>query len=436
LYNPFQYISRRLGAQLLIVAVAALSCAFISHHLVANVAANWFFYDPRFDSYWRARSISALECFQDYVTEENLSMRQALSDIEWNRTHPEIILFTEPAVPYEENQDDDEGNNDVHHEEILCSDGIIYATSYSPGSIYFARWKAGGVIAGSVCFLAILFPYTVHMIRRIKNLYQQVLHSSHNGRSQPVCLRGNDELSELGKEIEYMRVSLLGLLEREAHMREDNEQLVASLSHDIRSPLTKLIGYLDILVYEKYTTPDEDRACLEKAAEKAKQLKALTDELFNRFVSNGRVAHESRVLVDGGELLNQVLYEQCSELEADGFLIDPLPAISRGYFLHVRVEDIRRTFDNIFSNLRKYANERIPIQIEVSETRTTISVRISNHTRPAPEHVQSHKIGLPTVRTLMEQNGGTVDIRNRGAAFSVCLSLPKIEQPSQKEPNR
>ncbi len=430
MYSPLHYISRRLGMQFLIVSVLALVCAFVSHYLVANVAANWFFYDPHFDSYWKAQSTSALECFQDYVTDEKLTIRQALSDTEWDRMHPEIVLFTEPAAFYNEEEENDGGAAESHHEEILCSDGVIYATSYAPGNSYFARWQAGGVIAGSICFLLILFPYTVHIIRRIKKLYQQVLQSAHNGRGQPVTLRGNDELAELGREIEYMRVSLLGLLEREAHMREDNEQLVASLSHDIRTPLTKLMGYLDILVYKKNSSLDEDRACLEKAVEKAEQLKSLTDELFNQFVSNGRTAHEGHLLVDGAELLSQMLYEQCSELEEEGFLIGPLPAFSGGYFLDVQVEDIHRAFDNIFSNLRKYANVQIPIQVEIEESGTAVSVRISNHTRPVSEHTQSYKIGLPTIRTLIGQNGGTVDIRNKGGAFSICLNFPKTEQPN------
>lgn len=422
------WASRRLGAKLLTAAAVALVCAWVGHYLVSDVAAQWFFYDSRFDAYWDAKSYSAVQNFQEYVTEHNLSRREALIDTEWNKKNSDIILFTEPAQFYEERKSGQGQDSGDEYEPILCSDGLIYATSYSPGDAYFFWWDTVGLLFGILLFLGIVVPFTAYTIHRIDALYQQVLRSAQSGRSQSIEISGRDEIAELGNEIESMRMSLLALLENEERMRKESEQLVSSLSHDIRTPLTKLTGYLEILIHKKNLTATECEDYLVRAAEKAKQLKILTDELFNKFVADcDGTPDYPKELVDGGQFLNQLLYEECSELEGDGFLIGQPPVFGSEYLCRLHIEDIRRAFDNIFSNLRKYADPSIPITITREEKEGQICVMIENRKRKCPTDAVSHKIGLMTVKTLVEQNGGSVDIEQNAVRFSIRLSLPQLE---------
>lgn len=388
------------------------------------------FYDTRFDAYWEAKSVSAVQDFQEYVTEKGLSRREALTDTKWNKENSDIILFTEPALLYEERQSDLDKEDE--YEPINCSDGFIYATSYSPGDAYFFWWNTAGLMFGFLLFLGIVIPFTAYIIHRIKKLHQQVLLSAQSGRNRRIEIGGRDEIAELGNEIESMRVSLLSLLENEERMREDSDQLVAALSHDIRTPLTKLTGYLEILIHKKNLSDMEYEAYLTKAADKAHQLKVLTDELFHKFVSDrANESNRCQESIDGGQFLNQLLYEECSELEGDGFLVGQLPMFSSGYFCRLHIEDIRRAFDNIFSNLRKYADPNIPIIIAVEEKQGQICVTIENLKRKCPSDSASHKIGLMTVKSLVERNGGSVDIEQTATNFSIGISLPKTE-PSEK----
>lgn len=417
-----------MGVKLLTATAVALVCAWAGHYLVSNVAAQWFFYDSRFDAYWDAKSVSAVQEFQGYVTEQNLSRREALTDTEWNKKNSDIILFTEPAQFYEERQSGQGQDGGDEYEPILCSDGLIYATSYSPGDAYFFWWDTAGLLFGILLFLGIVVPFTAYTIHRIDTLCQQVLCSAQSGRSQRIEINGRDEIAELGNEIESMRMSLLALLENEERMRKESEQLVASLSHDIRTPLTKLTGYLEILIHKKDLTTTENEDYLTKAAEKAGQLKILTDELFNKFVADcGGTTDYPRELVDGGQFLNQLLYEECSELEEDGFLIGQLPMFGSEYLCRLHIEDIRRAFDNIFSNLRKYAAPNIPITITREEKEGQICVAIENRKRKCPADAASHKIGLMTVKTLVERNGGSVDIEQNTVRFFIRISFPQIE---------
>lgn len=424
--NPAKWISKRLGAKLLVASALAFALAWIGHHFVTEVASEWFFYDTRFDSYWEGKCDCAIQSFQEYVSGNNLSRREALTDSEWERVNPDIVLFTEPALLHEETQADYESGGVEQYEPITCSDGVIYVTSYAPGNIYFYQWEAAGIAIGFMLFLMIIIPFTVHIIHRINKLYHLVLLSGQSGRGGRIAIKGCDEISCLGTEIESMRLSLLALVENEAKIREDSEQLVASLSHDIRTPLTKLTGYLEILIHKKAQPGVDETVYLEKAAEKARQLKALTDELFEKFVlDGGRETDLSQESVDGAQLFNQLLYEECYELAEDGFMVDPLPVFMSGYSLCLHIEDIHRAFDNIFSNLRKYADPHIPIVVTVNETSESVGVTIQNHKKKTSEAPVSHKVGLMTVKRLVERNCGTLNIAQDGNTFSVDLALPK-----------
>lgn len=157
-------------------------------------------------------------------------------------------------------------------------------------------------------------------------------------------------------------------------------------------------------------------------------MKILTDELFHKFVTGRRTECDYlQEVIDGGQFLNQLLYEECSELEEDGFLVGQLPMFGSGCFCRLHIEDIRRAFDNIFSNLRKYADPSSPIIIAREEKEGQICVAIVNRKRKCPPDTASHKIGLMTVKTLMERNDGLVDIEQNATRFSIRISFPRTE---------
>lgn len=153
-----------------------------------------------------------------------------------------------------------------------------------------------------------------------------------------------------------------------------------------------------------------------------------TDELFHKFVTKTKNRVECPYkLIDGGEFLNQILYEECTELEADGFLVKQIPMFHSGYSFQLNIGDIRRAFDNVFSNLRKYTEPNIPILIKGKEQQNQICVMIENYKSKQPLITESHKIGLMTVQTLVKQNSGSVNIEQDIIKFSIEILLPVMK---------
>lgn len=134
-----------------------------------------------------------------------------------------------------------------------------------------------------------------------------------------------------------------------------------------------------------------------------------------RYAGLGRVA---------GLLLGQLLEEQCGDLRREGFDVRP-PAFERDFQLYLSTADAVRIFDNLFSNLKKYADSAVPVRIQAEDGPETVTLRVANRVRPVPDRTDSHGVGVPTMRELLERAGGRLEIFLHGDAYESVLAFPK-----------
>ena len=131
-----------------------------------------------------------------------------------------------------------------------------------------------------------------------------------------------DELSQLAEEVDAMRHSVIARMSGERKAWETNSELITAISHDIRTPMTALIGYLDLLNEDNFRDPERSARFASSAYQKAMELKDLTDELFRYFLVFGRAQVEmNREELDGRLLLEQLLGEAQFDLSETGFVI-------------------------------------------------------------------------------------------------------------------
>ena len=92
----------------------------------------------------------------------------------------------------------------------------------------------------------------------------------------PVTIKGKDEISALASELDSLRFALKISIENERQAYLDNQELIRAFSHDIRTPLSFLNGYLEILKRKK-GNPDNYPVYIQKCLEKTKELKDMTE---------------------------------------------------------------------------------------------------------------------------------------------------------------
>ncbi len=414
--------------QFLVVALITSVVAFSTSHTISTQFPEWLFASDWFQDYWDKRLEKAFDDLQKNVTDHQWTCDEVIESMP-QRLASENIVFYFELVPFLDLNDpehrqyiEDHGASVLH-----CADGNLISTNYMLGEPLMHLYQVSGMITGTVIACLMLSAYVLHLLHRIKQLYQQILYSRNIDVNQSISLKGKDELALLAKNTEQMRISLLELLNREKELQQKHIQLIATLSHDIRTPLTKLMGYAEILYYQKYTNQEERAHCIKYMIETIQRLKEMTDNLLDCVLVKGQLIHDDRQLVDGPEFLTQMLYECFSDLENAGFVVS-LPNLSGSYALNVCIFDFQRICDNLSSNILKYASPKHPILIEVADERQMIQLQISNYKSVVKENAPHHGIGLASVKNLIQKMDGSFEISEDKETFSVYISIPKVNR--------
>ena len=415
----------RLGLKFIGVAALALTAALALRALLYDTVLPGWLQSPGFEAYWYDRYGDTAADFQSYVSARGMTVQEALRDTAWTRQHPQVDLYLESPTTLDTQLLENYGG-----EVVACADGLLYAYPMPAYLYYDSACRILSLLAAALCFFLILTPYTALLIRRITKLSRDMQVLAGGDLTYQVVSNGRDELAELGRSIEAMRLAVLEQMERENQAVRANSRLITSLSHDLRTTLTKLMGYLDILRHGKYRDEAQREEYLDRAADKALQMRALSDEMFRHF-QVGEGSASERELVSGPVFLGQLLSEQCFDLVEAGFSIRP-PVVEGDHWLYVRTEDICRVFDNLFANLKKYADPVRPIRLAVWEEEREVVVELENRVGKGGS-ADSRGIGLPTVRALLERNGGSMEILHLGLRYRTTVRLPKA--PGEEQPN-
>lgn len=103
------------------------------------------------------------------------------------------------------------------------------------------------LFASFLTFLLPTFFFIRHKVKYIECLKQEILNMSQGDLSHPMTIQGRDELAVLAHQIDGLRMTLEENYEKEKEMQQTHHDLITAMSHDLRTPLTSLRGYLDIL---------------------------------------------------------------------------------------------------------------------------------------------------------------------------------------------
>ena len=307
----------------------------------------------------------------------------------------------------------------VNFRDCVCT-VAIYDTSRN---MVGAAVNLSALGLAALVFLATVLLYDQHITRTILTLSRQVRQVSRGDLGMPIKPQSTDEIGQLAMDVDAMRLSIIDKLQREEEAWKANSQLITAISHDVRTPLTALMGYLEILSDESLS-PEERSAYLEICKNNAQRLKSLTDELFGFFLVFGKPTPDQMPEeFDAVTLLDQVLLEHAMDLTQRGFLVETSADPIAGT-LQVDLSHFRRIFENLFSNVRKYADPACPVTISQRMDRDELIVTISNRINQSQTRVESNRIGLQTCHKLVHAMGGEFNQSRTKETFSVEVLLP------------
>ncbi len=234
-----------------------------------------------------------------------------------------------------------------------------------------------------------------------------------------VALKGNNELTQLAEEINYLSETEQKIKEKEKKLGEEKEELIRTLSHDIRTPLTSIMSYTQLLEAKDVLTPQEHKEYLALVSKKTAQIKQLTDILLD----GGK--REVEYFEDARLLFEQLAGEFEEVLEGEYQLsvsMSPLPAFSGSF----DTREMRRIFDNLISNIQKYADPTLHVELSVSKSDAGIVIRQKNSIRKDKQPSESYRMGINSIRRIAHNYGGTVEIAEDEHNFEIIITLSNI----------
>ena len=259
-------------------------------------------------------------------------------------------------------------------------------------------------------------------IRYLESIRKELELITEDDLQKPVTVKGNDEISYVAEAINRLKTALFENIEKERAAYQSNIDLVTSLSHDLRTPLTSQIGYQELALQDT-DLKEETKKYMENALDKSIVLKNLTNQLFDHFLLVSEKEKFPMEQVKGNEFLMQFVEERLLDLEEKG------GDISR-YFgncdceLMVNVGLMQRLFENLFSNLEKYADFQKKIQVKYDILNGILMIKILNDKKSRHFNTVSAGIGLKNCKSIMNVHQGYLKVQDEKENFSVEIGIP------------
>lgn len=307
---------------------------------------------------------------------------------------------------------------------LTFSDKETTAMFYYNGvDAYYGKGCEILLLVSFALFPLFFFLSSRKIIRYILLLSGEIQAMEGGDLDHPITIQGDDELALLATSLDGLRLTLRQQQAEEAQAAAKVKSLITEMSHDLRTPLTTLLLYTEILRHHKYETEAQQDEYLAKIDGKARQIKQLSDNLFEYAL----VTRDTVVQLDAPTRFSQIFEEPLAEmvemLQQRGFAC-ALELGSEDVLLTVRAQYIRRILDNIGSNLIKYADPARPIEVRFLRQEGRAGLVFRNHVLPAPPAVESTKVGLTSIETMMDKMHADCKIEQENEQFTMTLLFP------------
>ncbi|MFM1651047.1 sensor histidine kinase [Brevibacillus sp. B_LB10_24] len=277
--------------------------------------------------------------------------------------------------------------------------------------------------------------YLVEITRGVKQL-------SHGNFDLQIPVKSNDELGDLAENINRMSRQLQSSIAEERLAVQAKNELITNVSHDLRTPLTSMIGYLRLIEDDRYKDEVELRYYVNIAYEKTRRLYRMVEDLFEYTrVSYGQVRLELSP-INLVELLGQLAAEYSLQLR-DSQMEIQLAFCEDKVIITADGDKLMRVFENLIANAIKYGREGKKVEIAVSRDDNMVVIDVVNYGSPIPEaelpylferfyRVEKSRsaetggtgLGLAIAKSMIELHQGSIAVSSSAAKTVFQVKLP------------
>ena len=297
------------------------------------------------------------------------------------------------------------------------------------------------VLVGIAAFITAFMLLMENIVRYLNDMTKSVGRIAAGDLNEVVKVQGVDELAYIAASLNDMTDKLLDLMEKERDSERSKNELITNVAHDLRTPLTSIIGYMGYLAMKKDLDEETKENYIQMVYAKAKRLEKLIEDLFSFTKLNyGKIAMRIEK-VDIVMLINQLLddfYPSFTQNDLEYELVCKKNSI----MINADGNLLARLFDNLINNAVKYGKEGKYIRVFINDSEEHVVVSVVNYGYIIPKddiknlfnkfyRVEQSRstntggtgLGLAIVKNIVDMHKGTIEVHSDldGTEFEVKL---------------
>lgn len=324
---------------------------------------------------------------------------------------------------------------------------------YNPSSSFplttFLRWiinRIGSVpvmsVLGCVLFLVFFFLFSRRIIQSIEVITSGLQQMAQGDLSHRIPVVSADELGQVARTVNKMAESLSESQAEERAAVQARNDLITGVSHDLRTPLTSVLGFLEYIEQDRYRDELELRQYVSIAYEKSLVLRKLIDDLFEytRVTSSDIPLQQEKLeLVPFLQQLAEEFMPQLEEAE----MVCKVQIPSQPIAVDGDAELLLRVFENLVSNAIRYGRDGGLLDIVLERDELWAMVTFRNYGEAIPSNHQPHLferfyredpsrskqtggsgLGLAIAKSIVDLHGGRIGVSSSKRKTEFTVQLP------------
>lgn len=304
------------------------------------------------------------------------------------------------------------------------------------------QFSGGSIAIVCIIYIVIIFIYVLRIFVNFCKIAHGTDKITSGNLNYEIDISGKSTMAKLAANINNMKLGFKKALEEQVKSERLKSELITNVSHDLKTPLTSIINYVDLLKAEDVTEQERINyiGILDK---KSQRLKVLIEDLFEASkLSSGNIEMNIEK-IDVTSLLKQALGELNHKIEESN-LIFKINIPKEKIYSNLDGKRTWRVFDNLINNALKYSQPNTRVYIYLEEADENIMFTIKNISAyeldfdeeeiferfkrgDSSRSTEGSGLGLAIAKSIVELEQGSIDINIDGDLFKVIVKFKKIK---------
>ena len=330
-------------------------------------------------------------------------------------------------------------NNSPYHIQVKTltfsdgSAGVLYILTNITQLIPAMQDYLSRILLLAVLILSVMSGLTMFwlyrsIIRPINKLKEAADNITAGNLNVSVTAETEDEIGELCTAFEAMRIKLKGQIEQNMQTEKDSKELISNISHDLKTPMTSIKGYVEGLMDGVADTPEKRDRYIRTIYNKVNDMNTLVDELFLYAKLDSNAVTYSFIKLNAGDYFQDCAEELSLDLSEQGVDFGFFNYMDPDVIIIADPEQLKRVISNIIGNSVKYASpdRDLQISLRLSEEEEFIRVEIEDNGKGIA------KKELPLVFERLYRTDASRNSSKGGSGLGLSIAKKIIEEHGGK----